>query len=301
MDTFGGEVTQAVERLNAAWDNDHNSWVKAWNLQQEAEQHEAQHCQQEQRDLEEQECQQAEEESERERREAEKKKPKINDFNENQAPPIVIIPCPLQYAIQKISAFDFVELWYFSPEGCSEAAKNHRSQADDSFGLTSSNDILTLRPVASVRASHLACADHDLSFSEFLWAKNSFLHHIKQASWPNKHIDALAKFFWNLENHPIRTNENGNAIALLYAARIRHQWHDDLKSNLGTTFNIAIISDALLTSIAFEVNTNCQAKTSCKVCSPFFIPTTIPCSPLSFPLLPHLPLPAYCFLSLPPA
>ena len=83
MDTFGEEVVQAVECLNAIWDNDHNSWVKACNLQQEAEQCEAQHCQQEQRDLEEQERQWAEEESERECREAKKKKLKINDFNKN--------------------------------------------------------------------------------------------------------------------------------------------------------------------------------------------------------------------------
>jgi len=301
MDTFSGEVAQAVECLNTAWDDNHNSRVEAWNLQQEAEQREAQHLQQEQRDLEEQERQQAEEESERERREAKKKKPKINNFNENRAPPIVIVPRPSQYVIQKISAFNFVELWYFSPEGCSEAAKNHHSQADDSFGLTSSNNILTLHPVVSVRASRLACANHNLSFSEFLRAKNSFLHHIKQVSWPNKHINTLAEFFWNLENHPIRTNENSDTIALLYAVRIHRQWHDDLKSNSGTTFNIAIISDALLTSIAFELNMNCQAKTSRKVHSPFFIPTTVPCSPLSFPLLPHLPLPTYHFLSLPPA
>jgi len=222
MDTFGEEVVQAVECLNAAWDNNHNSQVEAWNLQQEAEQHKAQRHQQEQRDFEEQDRQRAEEESERECREAKTKKPKINNFNENQAPPIVIVPRPSQYVIQKIFTFDFVELWYFSPEGCSEAMKNHHSQADDSFNLTSSNNILTLRPVVSVRASHLACANHDLSFSEFLQVKNSFLHHIKQASWPNKHINALAKFFWNLENHSIRTNENDDTIVLLYAARICH-------------------------------------------------------------------------------
>ena len=63
-------------------------------------------------------------------------------------------------------------------------------------------------------------------------------------SWPSKHVNALAKFFWNLENHPIRHNENGDRIALLYASRIRRQWHDDLKINNGSAFNIALISEA---------------------------------------------------------
>lgn len=135
---------------------------------------------------------------------------------------------PLQYVMQKITTFDFVEFWYFSPEGCSKAAKNHCSQADDTFGLTSTNNVLTLCPVALVRASCLTHADHDLSFAKFLQAKNSFLHHIKQALWPNKHVDALAKFFWNLKNHSIHTNKNGDLITLHYISYICHQWHDDL-------------------------------------------------------------------------
>ncbi|KAH0832877.1 hypothetical protein J3R83DRAFT_11828 [Lanmaoa asiatica] len=146
-------------------------------------------------------------------------------------------------AILRINSFDFVELWYFSPEGCSEAAKNHRSQADGILGLTRN-----ARP------------DHGLSFSEFLRAKNSFLHHIKQVPWPDKHVNALAEFFWNLGNHPIRVSENGDLIALHYASRVRQRWHEDLKNNTGAAFDISLINDTLMNNIAFEINFNIQAE-----------------------------------------
>ncbi|KAF8546504.1 hypothetical protein OG21DRAFT_1580388 [Imleria badia] len=233
MGSFNENAEQSIDRLNTTWDAEHDTHVEAWNLQREAEQRE--------RDEEQERLKEAK--AEKERKDAEKKKPKISDFNERRAPPSTIDPRPSQYAIQKISTFDFVELWYFSPEGCSDTICNQKSQADDAFGLTNSHDILTLCPIAAVKASRLARFDHDLSFSEMLQAKNLFLCQIKQHVWPSKHINALAEFFWNLENHPIRNNENGDTITLTYASHIRRQWHDDLKNNVGDAFNIVLINE----------------------------------------------------------
>ena len=203
MDALHIDVAYAIDCLVTAWDVDHNHQVEDWNAQREAEALEADHLWREEQEREDEAHRLEEAEAERERKEAKKKKPKINDFIADLPPPNTIAPRPSQYALQKISSYDFVELWYFSLEGCSEAACNHKSQADDTLGFSNSNDILSLRPVASVRALHNARADHDLSFSEFLQAKNFFLHHIKQLAWPAKHIDALAEFFWNVENHGI--------------------------------------------------------------------------------------------------
>ncbi|KAG6374914.1 hypothetical protein JVT61DRAFT_3648 [Boletus reticuloceps] len=86
--------------------------------------------------------------TENEHKEAEKKKPKINNFDADLPPPSIIVPHPLQYTIQKLTSFE--------------------SQADDAFGLAASNNILTIHPVASVKASKNAHLDHDLTFSEFL-------------------------------------------------------------------------------------------------------------------------------------
>ncbi|KAN0078025.1 hypothetical protein V8E55_010082 [Tylopilus felleus] len=234
------DIDEAIDRIAAAWQLEHDQRRRL----QEAE-------------------------VEREHREAEKKKPKISDFNEDQPPPNVVAPRPSQYAFQKLSSFEYVELWYFSQEGCLEASRNNCSQADNTLGITTTHDVLTLRPVASVKASRNAKVDHELSFGNFLQEKNAFLKHLGQAAWPEKHVNALAKFFWNIENHPICDNLNSDPIALHYASRICHRWHDDLKNNSGKIFNVSLINENLMNSIVFEINSSIQNKVVQKVC---FIP-----------------------------
>ncbi|KAF8125560.1 hypothetical protein EV363DRAFT_1175802 [Boletus edulis] len=110
---------------------------------------------------------------------AEKKKTKIGDFNEGQGPPDVIRQRPAQYALQKISSFEFVELWYFTPAGCRDASVNLCFNADDAFSITNTNNVLTFCPIASVKASKNAIPDDTLSFSDFMKACISFLEYIK--------------------------------------------------------------------------------------------------------------------------
>ncbi|KAF9218414.1 hypothetical protein BS17DRAFT_883440 [Gyrodon lividus] len=83
-------------------------------------------------------------------------------------PPNVLEERPSQYALSKLASFDFVPLWYFTFEGCRDAVAFLRSKADDAYGLTSANDVLTLKLVTSVKASKNVWPDELLSFSEFL-------------------------------------------------------------------------------------------------------------------------------------
>ncbi|KAI6002409.1 hypothetical protein F5J12DRAFT_723057, partial [Pisolithus orientalis] len=182
----------------------------------------------------------------------------IADFTVGCPPPSVLVNRPSQYTTNRLASCDYVELWYFSPKGCNDVAKHSRSNANDTFGISSANDLLTLRPVVSVKASQNMCTDHDLTFSEFLQARVSFLHHIKMVLWPEKDINALAMFFWNLESHPQCSTMNGDAIVLSYASQIDHQWHNELKANNSHIFNISFINDTLMNSIAFKVNNVAQ-------------------------------------------
>ncbi|KAF8545763.1 hypothetical protein OG21DRAFT_1372400, partial [Imleria badia] len=178
-----------------------------------------------------------------------KRKPIIGDFNENAPPPNVIACRPSQYALQKIAVFEYVKLWYFTRDGCFKATKQAHSQADDTFGLLSTNEVLTLHPVASVKASKNTKADHELSLTDILQARTSFLEHFKEAGWPKKHISALFKFFWNIECHPFCLSmRHGDHILATYVAKIRRHWHGKLK--LGNTFNIAIINDTMLGKVS---------------------------------------------------
>lgn len=97
--------------------------------------------------------------------EPDKKKSKMVDFMEGQAPPDIICLCPSPYTIQRLYSYNFVELWYFTQAGCKDAAVTHHTNADDVFSITNSNNILTLHPVASVKASKNTIIDKDLLFS----------------------------------------------------------------------------------------------------------------------------------------
>ncbi|KAF9235327.1 hypothetical protein BU15DRAFT_64919 [Melanogaster broomeanus] len=238
---------QTVERLIISWTEDHNRRIGLWQDQQAVEAEAAEQVQRARREQEEEAQRLAEEEVERERREADKKKAKLNDFDDTLT------------VDNKLSSFEYVPLWYFSPEGCRDAAKNSIISADDAFGFTKVDDVLTVRPVAAVKASRNAIEDHELNITDFLRAKNSYLHHLDKAGWTQRHTDSLAQFFWHLENHPFRDGPNGNIIIMTYAHRVRRNWHDNLK--LGKGFNIAIINESLMNTIAFEVNTSAQQNT----------------------------------------
>ncbi|KIK72678.1 hypothetical protein PAXRUDRAFT_21706 [Paxillus rubicundulus Ve08.2h10] len=191
-------------------------------------------------------------ETERERKEAEKKKPKMNTFIPGTSVTDVLIHPPSQYALQKLSTFDFSELWYFSLAGRLDAAKySNKSQADDTFGISKMDDHLTVRSIASVRASRNVLQDHELPFSEFLRAKNCFLEYARRAEWPAVNLDALAQFFWRMETHPLLQLPLGEKIILTYAARIRPDWHRELKAGRG--YDIAVTNQNLLSMISDEV------------------------------------------------
>ncbi|KIK81190.1 hypothetical protein PAXRUDRAFT_15374 [Paxillus rubicundulus Ve08.2h10] len=239
----------------------------------------------ERREQEEEETCLVEEELEHERREGEK----MNDFDEATSISSVIVPCPSQYTLQKLSSFDHVDLWYFSPAGCTEASKYNRSNVDETLGISKVDDILTLCLVAAVKASRNSLEDHDLPFEVFLQAKNNLLFYAKKASWPAKHLDTLAEFFWNIETHPMRSNPNGNSTVLTYASRVRHSWHDDLKANRAS--NISIINEELMKNISWEINAkvseDCAQKASFPLNTSLTHPTNLFLSSYFAPLCTH--------------
>jgi len=243
---------EVIEWLATAWEANKAARIAAWNLQRAADTRAAQQAKQARREQEEEDERLTREEAEHEQHEANKKKPKMNPFMLGVSVPDVLVHPPSQYVLQKLSTFDYVELWYFTLAGRLDAAKHsNKSQADDMFGISKVEDHLTVRSIASVRASHNALSDHDLSFLEFLQAKKFFLDHARKAEWPIVHLDALAKFFWLLETHPMIQLPLGEKIILTYASCVCLDWHRELKAGRG--YNISITNQHLLCTIADEV------------------------------------------------
>ena len=110
----------AVEQLTAAWNLTHDQEVEAWRQQvqaESAEQEEFARLAEEEEDR-----RRADEErlKDEEKKEQEKKRPKIADFDEGRMVSDHVMPRPSQFAIGKLKSFNFVELWYFTDEGCHE-------------------------------------------------------------------------------------------------------------------------------------------------------------------------------------
>lgn len=259
---------EAANELITGWRQDRDIRLAAWNVQvneetrlaAEAARAEQEHINQEHTLL--------EQEAETERKDAEKKKPKINDFKVGTSVSDTLTHRPSQYAIHKLKSFEYVELWYFSPDGCRDTADEAKSSADGTFGFTKVDDFVALKAVAAFKPSRKAIQDHSLEWRQFDMAKNSFLLYINKLKWPEKHQRALTMFFMNIVSHPQCAEPFGERALLLYAARVRRDWHDTL--TLDSAFDIGIFNTTLLKNLAEEVwnKTRLESLTEVRPLSP---------------------------------
>src|SRR5271156_2424146 len=206
---------------------------------------------------------------EEDRDDVEKKKPKMRDFDDATTVGNYIPPRPAQYALRRIEDFDYVELWYLTTEGCSDATQHQLTQHDDAFGLAKVDNMVTLKSFSSIRASKNVIPDAELSFRQMSMAKNAFIPLMAKYQWSEKAITAFAQLFTQLELHPLRQREFGERALITYQARVRREWHDQLK--LGSAFNIGIINENLLQSTYKELLDQAQLlslnEVSLPVCS----------------------------------
>lgn len=245
------DEAQAVLQLHNAWTVGNNARKQIWADQIQADilaAQDADRIAEEQAELV---RLQREQEADAERREADKKKPKLNDFDDDRVVGDHIVARPAAFALNKLESFEYVELWYFTQEGCTDALEHQRTQAEDAYGLTRVDDILTLRPVSSFKAARNVIKDRDLSWRQMTMAKLNLIQHMTLAKWPDRHVTALANFFIQLEMSPMRWRPHGERILLFYQAKVRREWHDSLKRDQG--FNIGNINDSLMRTISDEV------------------------------------------------
>jgi hypothetical protein len=222
------------------WTQSREEWIQAWDqqvLNDNVAAEEAQClCQEEEQLL----LQQEQQNLENKRIEAEKKKPKMNDFQEMTMVGNYIAPHPLQYALHHLEDFEYLELWYLTQEGCADAAQHQHTQNDNTFGLTKVDDVVALRQVSTLRVSKNIVPDASLSFRQMSIVKTTLIQKMTKFQWPNKAITALAKFFTHLEVHPYRQHEFREQGLLTYQAWVRQNWHDTLKQN--SVFNITLFA-----------------------------------------------------------
>ncbi|KIN99913.1 hypothetical protein M404DRAFT_29967 [Pisolithus tinctorius Marx 270] len=97
---------------------------------------------------------------------------------------------PSEYVIIRLEAFKHVSLRFFTREGLKGGAGLVDSKHD--------------KP------------DNDLSFIEFLFAKNYFLAQLELTKWPARVIGAFHRFFFYIETHELRLEEECGERVLLH-------------------------------------------------------------------------------------
>ena len=155
-----------------------------------------------------------------EQKELEKKRPKINDFDDEKMVRDFVLPHPSQIAIGKLKSFSFTELWYFTEEGCSEAQESSRALPDDAYGIMCVDDLVTLKPITAFKALKNVIPDTDLSWRQMNISKNTMLHCIELCNWPPKHVDSFARFYLHLELDPMCSHPNRERVLIAYQAKV---------------------------------------------------------------------------------
>ena len=253
-------MEEAAQQMKDAWARENQRKVDAWNVQQQEDR--AVQGEQERVARETEEARQAQQEVEAEeiRKEADRKKPKLNSFNQERQIEKWVEARPAAYALNKLSNLEYVELDYFTPRSCRDAtADANRSASHDTLTFSQVGETFAMRPLAALRPSKHIRNDEELSWEDMMDAKNIMLHFMaKTGVWQEEHTVCIATFYVNLDCHPRKGQDNGKQALLLYQSRARREWFDALKRGEG--FNLALIQEDLLRSLAEEVNNARQAR-----------------------------------------
>ena len=95
---------------------------------------------------------------------------------------------------------EYVELWYFTAEGCKEVSKATPTTADDTFGLLNMDTSLALCSIKATKTSPNAIADKSLSWNQIMTTRYIMIKTANHARWPSKHMLTLATFYIILES-----------------------------------------------------------------------------------------------------
>ncbi|KAJ7825276.1 hypothetical protein B0H14DRAFT_3468620 [Mycena olivaceomarginata] len=243
----------AITQLTASWTKNNDKDKAQWIIQVEADRAQAEaeeiRHQQEAADK----VAEAAKVAEEARLEAEKKEPRLGEFDAHSAPSTFLQSRISTFAEKKLKNREYCPLWPFTAAGLKEGAAALLSSAEDgsSFSLgRSDGNQLVLQSGPSSNIHKNMVRNENLSEKEFSRGSLRYLKEITAARWPAAHVEALTQFFYALSNHHLMEKENGSQILRIYADRYRYSWF----LNLGTSksFNIAIINEDVVKEIRDE-------------------------------------------------
>ncbi|KAG1852605.1 hypothetical protein C8R48DRAFT_676111 [Suillus tomentosus] len=241
---------QAAAMLRTIWLATNATLTEKWQLQVASD---AQEVAEQQRLLAEEEAQSLEAQKVQDAlfAEEERKKNRIHHI------PIPIRPRPTRaaesilvadYALGKLDKAKFVELYYWTNKGLSDAHLAFHTFDDDTVLPTAAADGSTVWTVASAaRPATGVIADRLLNPLDFSRAVPRFIVSLEQRGWVPSRVRMLAKFFAVLMLHDYWTSDNQfeQRALLAYQEEQRRAWHQAISQPAGA-WDISILDEAEL-------------------------------------------------------
>ena len=160
------------------------------------------------------------------------------------------------------------------------------------------NDTLTLLhhpdgssfiPTSSTKESKGIIDNQDIEWEDFCIAAPQMIRAMVRANWPHDHIQMMANFWTNPQQHPFHSSGTPfkQQLLLLYQAEQRMLWHITIV-NPHARFNLSIIHEALLRDtkeqLFWEDSSQMEVEWNSLVSlSQFFSMVTLTNCPVSFP------------------
>ena len=118
--------------------------------------------------------------------------------------------CPAHHILKRLEKKEFVNLWHFTAQGCQEATTLGLTAPENTFTFISTEKGPMLQPAgAALISSSKVTGDEALSYDQWSEGKNWLLNCMTEHGWSAKEVNQLAKFFLNLDFHPIQSKSFG--------------------------------------------------------------------------------------------
>lgn len=184
-----------------------------------------------------------------------KKKTIFVDIDDNAVVSDRVPHAPYEFAVAKMEALEYVEMWYFTSEGCKEASLAIPTTAQDTFGILSTDTGIALQPINASKPSKNAKQDVQLSWEQIMTARHTMTTAAHQVGWPQKYTQMFVEFYINLEG--LKSEGYNTQPLILYHATVRRQWYAAVKSR-GKVFNISIINEKLFLRLENQIRDRTQ-------------------------------------------
>ena len=166
---------------------------------------------------------------------------------------------PARHVIKRLEKKEYVELWHFTAQGCQDAASLELAAPDDTYSIVNTDRGLMFQSVgATAVPSSKVIKDEHLSYDQWSEGKTRLLTCMGEHGWEEHETNELAKFFLNLDFHPMRSERYGLQAVLRYQERVRRDWTTALKG--GRAYAVGTINKELMVDYHRQILSEVQAQ-----------------------------------------